>query len=486
MQEGYIGIDIGTHGLKGVVVDQEGNVIFSATETYPTHRPAVGWQEQDPREWLLAYDRVIDQIVSSRQCSDIHFAAMGFTGQMHSLVVCDAHGRPLRPAILWSDTRSAQYGSWLQNAFGLEEVQNSTGNRPLSNFSLLRLLWIKDHEPEIYSQIHQIFVAKDWVRYQVTGVMATDVTDASGTLLFDVQQRSWALDWIQHLGIPREWLGEVHESLRFCGEMQRGPIALHGLPVVTGAGDQAASAVGTALRPDCDLGVSLGTSGVIFWPMKAFSRSPHPSVHAFCHAFPDGWHWMAVTQSAAASMEWYLKAFSTTQTLAELDEDASAVPVASEGLLFLPYLQGERAPLMNVHAQGVFMGIGPHHHSAHFVRSILEGVAYSLKHSWQVMNGGSTVFSSARIIVTGGGAKSRLWMQVLSDVFGQPLVVVQAPGAGVGAAWLARMATTHSMESLPLWSKRIVEPSVHVSKYQDTYHQYVSTAEYLNEMWKPK
>lgn len=483
MREGYIGVDIGTQGIKAVVIDENGTLLVSSSELYATSRPVIGWQEQNPYDWLSAYDTVMDRIVVDPSVRGIRFVALGFTGQMHTLVACDGKGVPLRPAILWSDTRSAPYAAWLKQQYGLDSILNYTGNLPLSNFSLLRLLWIKEHEPHIFSKIRKLFVAKDWIRYQISGVFATDVTDASGTLLFDVQKRSWAKNWIQELGIMPQWLGTVQESLDYCGVLRRGPTNLQGIPVITGAGDQEASAVGTGIRSERDLGISLGTSGVIFWPMNNFQIPNHPSVHAFCHAYSDKWHWMSVTQSAAASMQWYRETFGAHQTFSQLDSDAMIIPKASEGLLFFPYLQGERAPLMNPHAMGTYMGISPSHTSSHFIRAILEGVAFSLKHAWDIMKGAGD-FCFDRIVVTGGGAKSRLWMQILSDVFEHPLYVVDDPGAAVGAAWMGRMAHQGNKELFPLAVQEVVEPTTDANNYRGPYQRYVAIADSLNRLWR--
>ncbi len=477
----FIGIDVGTQGLKGVVLDARGRVHWSLTVPYPTLSPSPGWQEQEPHAWLRAYDEILQAIVQASL--PVHYAGIGFTGQMHTTVVSDANGEPLRPAILWSDIRAASYGDDLEKTYGLPALMEITGNKPLSNFSLLRLLWIKEHEPQIYRRIRQVAVAKDWLRDHVTQTRRADVTDASGTYVFDVRRRKWASAWLDTLQLPQEWWGEPAESGEAVGALQRGPAALQGLPVVAGAGDQEASAVGTGLRAGRDMGISLGTSGVVFWPMTNFQSPPHPSVHAFCHADTGTWHWMSVTQSAAQSLRWYRDTFAPEASFADLDALARKSPAGSQGLQFFPYLQGERAPLMNAQARGTLMGLRPEHHAGIIIRSILEGVAFSVNHAAITMQGPES-WRYDRLIATGGGAQSALWMQILADVFNHSVMVVDDPGAAVGAAWLASRHLNPQVGEIPLNVQRIIEPDADAPSYHAQFLQYQSMAEGLNRLWQ--
>jgi xylulokinase len=282
---------------------------------------------------------------------------------------------------------------------------------------------------------------------------------------------------MRELGIDPEWWGPVHESNTVVGELRQGPDALLGTPVVAGAGDQAASAVGTGLG-DGDLGISLGTSGVLFWSLPEFRPAPHPSLHVFCHAWPGTWHWMAVTQSAAASLRWYRDTFYPGQSFADVDREAMEVPAGSEDVLFLPYLDGERAPIMQPGARGAFLGLTGRHGRAHLARAVLEGVAYSLRHCLDSMTADSGV-APRRMILTGGGAKSTLWTQILADVMGAEIVVADDPGAAVGAAWLARDGVGGTHESYPLKSDRTVAPGPDSARYHEGYQDFRRTVDAL-------
>lgn len=480
MEDAYIGLDVGTQGMKGVVVDTRGLVLRSAFSAYPTQSPAPGWQEQHPQDWLKAYDEVLQQLVEGHL--PVRIAGIGFTGQMHTTVVADGQGHPLRPAILWSDTRAASYGAALEHRFGLEALLRITGNKPLANFSLLRLLWLQDHEPAVFAQIQQVAVAKDWVRNQVTGTFLSEVTDASGTYLFDVEHRQWATAWMKDLAILPEWWADAVESATVAGSLTRGPEQLLGLPVAAGAGDQEASAVGTGLTSERELGISLGTSGVVFWPRGGFSVPPHPSVHAFCHAVPQMWHWMAVTQSAALSLRWYRDALAPSLSYKDLDQLAVTSPAGSQGLFFFPYLQGERAPLMNAAAEGTFMGLRPVHTSGDLVRAVMEGVVFSLYHAWMVMQPAQQA-PLDQMVATGGGARSELWMQILADVFRSQVTVVEDPGAAVGAAWLAYWALRGQSAVLPLNVRVTRDPSPDQTLYHTRFQEYRMMAEKLNAIW---
>ncbi len=462
---GYLGLDLGTQGLKAVIIDDAGAIRWrSETADYPTTYGQVGWAEQRPDDWLRALDRIFSAVAAQVLTGEVK--AVGVTGQMHSLVVCDEGGQPLRSAILWSDTRAAAYGQSLEQEFGRSTLLRMTGNVPLSNFSLLRLLWIRDHEPSIYPRIARTAVAKDWLRAYLTGTWGSDVTDASGTYAFDVARRTWSEELLGQLGLTAAWWGSVHESSTVVGELRVGPPSLRGVPVIAGAGDQEASAVGTGLRPGLDLGLSIGTSGVVFWPLTQWKLPPQASIHAFCHAVPDTWHWMGVTQSAALSVRWIRQIMGENWSYAAIDEVAASAPPGSGGIRFLPFLQGERTPLMNPDARGAFLGLDYSHGPAHLVRAVLEGVAFSLRQTWDTMNGGGDV-NPERIVVTGGGTMSRFWMQIMADVFARPLVVVDEVGAAVGAARLA--APDPDVNTTP---RAIVEPSRDLSVYQEVYGDY--------------
>ncbi len=478
---GYLGIDVGTQAMKGVVIDESGQVIWSHTCAYPTTSPQAGWHEQNPGDWMDAYGGIMANFEAQAPSFDIR--GIGFTGQMHSVVVSDDRGRWLRPAILWSDARAARYADKLRTEYGTDWLRTTTGNDILPNFSLLALLWIREHEPAIYHRIHKVELAKDWIRNAVTGNFFTDVSDASGTYLFNIRERRWDHDWMNILNLPYRWWGTAVESTAVVGALTRGPKRLQGIPVVAGAGDQAASAVGSGLRAGKDLGVSLGTSGVLFWPTQEFFPAPHASVHSFCHALLGQWHWMAVTQSAALSMRWFRDAFNPQASFDDIELGAQSVPSGARDLFFFPYLQGERAPITNPSAEGTLMGLRPDHTWREVARSVMEGVVFSLFHAWSVM-GLETLGDLDRIVATGGGAKSTLWMTMLASVFNHPITVVDDPGAAVGAALLAfrGMAPVRASEYATA-SHKVVKPNADTTTYARLTKEYIHWAERLNALW---
>ncbi len=477
--ESYIGIDVGTQALKAVLIDTVGEIQWSRSVPYATRSPQRGWFEQDPRDWLHAYDQILEQLDQERP--ELNVRGIGFTGQMHTTVVADDEGKPLRPAILWSDGRASHYGEALIERYGKETLRRITGNYPLPNFSLLKLLWIRDHEPEIYQRVKKTAVAKDWLRNVVSDTHQAEVTDASGTFLLDVGRRQWASPFMQDVGIDPSWWGQVVESTGIVGELKRGPKGFGGIPVVAGAGDQEASAIGTGLQNEEDLGLSLGTSGVLFWPTTEFHPSPHRSVHAFCHAAPNTWHWMAVTQSAALSLSWLRQAFFSGKPYTEIERAAANASPGARGLFFFPFLQGERAPLVNPLAQGTLMGLTPEHTSSEVARAVLEGVAFSLYHAWTAMNATGAI-KPRRIVATGGGSKSTLWLDILAGVFGYPLVVGSDQGAARGAALLARDSVVGKQQDL-------LKPAFHAREsdkafdYRELTQRYIWWAERLNGLW---
>ncbi|PSR22434.1 MAG: xylulokinase [Sulfobacillus acidophilus] len=476
----YLGLDIGTQGLKAVVVTDSGHVLFETSAIYPTAVPTPGWAEQSPGDWMAALDSVLGQV--DQAGLSVTWAGIGVTGQMHTVVVCDDRGQPLRPAILWSDQRAREYGPAWEAKYGLKWLREQTGNKPLSNFSLGYLRWIRDHEWTVYQQIRHVAIAKDWVRFVLTGAWGTEMTDASGTYLLDVAHRHWATDWMREMGMDPSWWGTLHESGDVVGTMQYGPSRFRGLPVVAGAGDQAASAIGTQLTPG-ELGISLGTSGVLFWPLRQYVNPPHPSIHVFCHAVADEWHWMTVTQSAASSLRWFRDQFYADTPYAIVDREAEIVPAGCSGVIFVPYLEGERAPVMQPQASGVFFGLRAYHGRTHLARAVLEGVAYSLNDCYQTMFGREAP-KPQRLVMTGGGARSVLWTQILADVLGEPLEIVEDPGAAVGAAWIAHSAVDATQERWPRASIRTAIPGANAAYYQTEFHRYRRLTRVLSDVWE--
>ena len=398
-----VGLDVGTSSLKAITIDPEGRVVGRRATEYPLSAPRPGWSEQDPEDWVAAAAGVE--------------GSFGLSGQMHGLVVLDAHDRPLRPAILWNDQRTAAECAEIELRLGLERLIELTGNRALPGFTAPKLLWLRAHEPEVYARIQRICLPKDYVRLRLTGEFAIDAADASGTLLFDVAARDWSDEVLAALEIPREWLPRVHES-----------------PAIAGAGDQAAGALGVGVDRPGPLSVVLGTSGVVFGVLPAYAADPEARVHVFCHAVPGTWHAMGVMLSAAGSLRWLRDALDTGYD--ELLGGAERWPPGTAGLLFAPYLSGERTPHADPHVRAAFHGLSLEHDRGALARAVLEGVAFGLRDSLELLRGLGLAPESAR--VSGGGARSALWLRIVASVLGLPLErTFVEEGAAYGAALLA-------------------------------------------------
>src|SRR5918994_1544629 len=353
-----VGLDVGTSGVKALAISPDGEVVAKAEEEYELSIPRPGWAEQDPEDWWRAGERALGGLPPA--------AAIGLSGQMHGLVALDARDRVLRPAILWNDQRTAAECAEIEQRVGLDRLISLTGNRALTGFTAPKLLWLRKHEPEVYARITSILLPKDYVRLRLTGERAIDAADASGTLLFDVARRRWSDEMLDALELPREWLPPAYES----------PL----VPGAPGAGDQAAGALGVGIDRPGPVSVVLGTSGVVFAALPAFAADDEARVHAFCHAVPDGWHAMGVMLSAAGSLRW-LRDSVVGESYDELLREAARWPPLAEGLLFQPYLGGERTPHADPDARGAFVGLSLRHDRGALVRAVLEGVAYGLRDS---------------------------------------------------------------------------------------------------------
>jgi xylulokinase len=441
-----LGLDVGTTGAKAVLVDASGAVRATATREYPLLVPRPGWTEQDPDAWWEASAEAIREALARSAGPPAQLAAVGLTGQMHGLVALDAAGRVLRPAILWNDQRTHEECAWITERVGAERLIALTGNPALTGFTAPKLLWLRRHEPDVYGRIAHVLLPKDYLRFRLSGVLATDVADASGTTWLDVRRRTWSEEMLAALDVPRAWLPTVHESPEVTGRLTRAAAEATGLaegtPVVAGAGGQAAQAVGTGIVREGLLAVTIGTSGVVFAHLDAPRIDPQGRVHAFCHAVPGRWHVMGVMLSAGGSLRWLrdaLGVWSTRDTLdpyEQMTAEAAAVPPGAEGLLFLPYLTGERTPHADPFARGAFVGLTLRHTRAHLVRAVQEGVAFGLRDALEIIRGMGVAVAEVR--ASGGGARSPLWRQILADVLGVEVVTVTTTeGAAYGAALLA-------------------------------------------------
>jgi xylulokinase len=420
-----VGLDVGTTGVKALAVSPEGEVLARAEEEYPLSIPRPGWAEQDPEDWWRATERAVARL-------GVEPAGIGLSGQMHGLVALDAGDRVLRPAILWNDQRTAAECAEIDERVGLERLVALTGNRALTGFTAPKLLWLRRHEPEVYARIAHVLLPKDYVRLRLTGEYATDVADASGTLLFDVAARRWSDEVLEALELPRSWLPPALESPAVSGTTAAG------VPVAAGAGDQAAGALGVGVVAPGRLSVVLGTSGVVFAALPEFRADPQGRVHAFCHAVPGGWHAMGVMLSAAGSLRW-LRDQVVRDDYDALLAEARRWPPGAEGLLFAPYLAGERTPHADPDARGAFVGLSLRHDRGALTRAVLEGVAFGLRDSLDLLVALGVTPEAGR--VSGGGARSGLWLRIVASVLGVPLErVAVEEGAAFGAALLGGVA----------------------------------------------
>ena len=408
MPETLIGLDVGTSGVKAVAISPDGELLATAEESYPLSTPRPGWAEQDPEDWWRAAESCLARLP---------VGPLGLSGQMHGLVVLDAAGAVLRPAILWNDQRTQAECEEIERRVGFERLVSLTGNRALTGFTAPKLLWLRTHEPDVYAQIEHVLLPKDYVRFRLTGERAIDVADASGTLLFDVGERRWSEEVCETLELPLEWLPPSFES-----------------PDVAGAGDQAAAALGVGIAAPGPVSVVLGTSGVVFAVLPAYAPDAQARLHVFCHAVPGTWHAMGVMLSAAGSAAWLRKTLGGAHTL--LDGEAAGWEPGAEGLLFAPYLAGERTPHPDPDARGAFTGLSLRHDRGALWRAMLEGVAYGLRDSLELLRSLGARPEVGR--VSGGGARSELWLRIVSSVLDLPLERMESEeGSAFGAALLA-------------------------------------------------
>ncbi|MFL6017892.1 MAG: xylulokinase [Gaiellaceae bacterium] len=405
-----VGVDVGTTAVKAVAIDTDGNVLTREEESYELSTPQPGWAEQDPDDWVRAAERALSRLDAT---------SVGFSGQMHGLVALGEDDAPLRPAILWNDQRTGAECAEIEQRIGLERLIELTGNRALTGFTAPKLLWLRAHEPDVYARIRSILLPKDYVRLKLLGERAIDVADASGTLLFDVAQRRWSDEVLDALEVPREWLPPAHES-----------------PAIAGAGDQAAGALGVGVTGPGPVSVVLGTSGVVFGVLERFEADAEARVHVFCHAVPGTWHAMGVMLSAAGSLQWLHDAVAPDTPFETLMDEAATWPPGCEGLLFAPYLAGERTPHADPDARGAFTGLSLRHDRGALVRAVLEGVAYGLRDALELLRALGVRPHVGRI--SGGGARSTLWREIVASVLDLPLETVAVEeGAAYGAALLA-------------------------------------------------
>ena len=437
----FLGVDVGTGGTRAILINRDGRVIASCSaEHEPIHSEHIGWAEQDPNDWWRAAREAIAGAMAQSELAGKEIEAVGLTGQMHGCVMLDADGAVLRPALIWADQRTQPQCDWLTEKIGFERLIELTANPALPNFTLTKLLWVREHQPEIFARIVHVLCPKDYVRYCLTGEFAMDMQEASGTLLLDVAHRRWSTEVAEAAGIPMEWLPRLFEGPEICARINDAGAGATGLaagtPVAAGAGDQGAGAVGMGILAPGSVSATIGTSGVVFAATDAPTKDRLGRLHTFCHAAPGRWHVMGVTNGAGLSLRYFRDTFAPGDDYDQLSALAAAVPAGSDGLLWAPYLFGERTPHLDPEARAAFVGITASHTRAHFVRSVLEGVAMSLRDTFTLFHELHIPVDSIRL--GGGGARGPLWRQIQADVYGQPVEVLQAEeGGAFGAALLA-------------------------------------------------
>jgi xylulokinase len=417
-------VDVGTSSVKAVAIDASGTVVGRAERSYPVSMPQPGWSEQDPEDWWAAAEAVLAELDAGDA------AGIGLSGQMHGLVVLGSDHRPLRPAILWNDGRSQPQATRIEQELGLERLVQLSGNRALAGFTAPKLAWLAENEPEVHDRIDTVLLPKDYVRLRLTGELATDVSDASGTLLLDVAHRSWSSELAAAFDVDPAWLPDVHESPEQTGQ------STGGVPVAAGAGDQAAGALGVgAISEDGPASLVVGTSGVIFAARGMFVPDSQGRLHAFCHALPETWHVMGVILAAAGALSWLADALEAEDEIPRLLDEAAAWAPGVEGLTFAPYVSGERTPYADSEIRGAFVGLGLRHNRGALVRAVLEGVGYALRDGLDLIAESGHAPALAR--VSGGGARSELWVRILASILDLPLQRTSSEaGAAVGAALL--------------------------------------------------
>lgn len=469
----YIGVDLGTSSVKALLLSDTLDVIFTKSETYPIYLGKNGESEQNPDEWLEKTVKVLKEIIS---LSEEKIGAISFSGQMHGLVCLDADDNVLRNALLWNDQRTGKQCDYLNNDIGLKNLINYTGNMALTGFTAPKVLWVRENEPEIFEKINKIMLPKDYIAYKLSGIFATDVSDASGTLYFDVKNRCWSDEMIDILGIKKEMLPEVFESYEVIGNLTDNMKNILGvdydIKIVIGGGDQAVGAVGTCTVNDEDINLSLGTSGVVFKASSKFLYDENASVHSFCDA-TGKYHTMGVTLSAGGSMAWWydkiLEKSDYSNIISELEKTN-----ANENLFFLPYLSGERSPINDSDIRGIFTGMALHHTQYDMTRAVIEGVTFSLRQVYDNMNNENV----GTIKVTGGGAKNEIWLQIIADIFDTKIATIKSEeGPAFGASLLAMSGDTGiAIESLcekSLQITAIIEPSSNSEVYKEKYKKWL-------------
>jgi xylulokinase len=486
----FIGLDIGTSAAKAVLCDQDGKIVGIAQHEYPLYTPFPLWSEQNPADWWEDSLKAIQKVLSSASIDKTLVAGIGLTGQMHGSVFLDKENKVIRPALLWNDQRTAKECEQITELVGYEKLIEIAGNPALTGFQAPKILWVRNNEPHNFEKIAKVLLPKDYIRFLLTGEFASDCSDAAGTLLLDLRKRDWSEELLQKLDLPRDWFPRVYEGSQITGRLLARVADLLGLPtgipVVAGGGDNAAAAVGTGIVRSGLVSSSIGTSGVVFAHSDEIRLDPKGRLHTFCHAVPNKNHLMAVTLAAGNSLRWLRDVLREPGAMNnegnEINYDsmsqmAAKIPAGAEGLLFLPYLSGERTPHLDPLASGAFVGLTARHTAGHMVRAVMEGVAFSLRDGFEIMNDLQVPINQVRAI--GGGGKSSLWCQIQADVFGTEVVnLAVEEGPAYGAALLAIAAdqdaagVTQVSEACVQTTRKYQPDAQSIEKYNQIYSIY--------------
>jgi xylulokinase len=451
----FLGIDVGTSGTKTLAIREDGEILASATVEYPLSTPKPGWSEQDPEHWWQAAVQSVQQVLAKGKITPGDVAGIGLSGQMHGSVFLNQRHDVIRPAILWNDQRTTAECREIEAAVGgRSKLIDLVANPALEGFTAPKILWLRTHEPEYFEQTVQVLLPKDYVRFRLTGEFATEVSDASGTLLLDVKNRKWSQALLDVLQLDADLLPKVYESEEVSGKLTAKAAELLGLkagvPVVGGGGDQAAGAVGNGIVEPGAISATMGTSGVVFAYSDEVQIDPQGSVHTFCHAVRGKWHVMGVVLSAAGSLQWYRNQLAASEVAVAkalgvdpyqiICDEAAQAPLGSEGLYFLPYLTGERTPHCDASARGSWVGLSLRHGRAHLARSVMEGATFALRDCLRIIQEMHIPVSEIRL--SGGGAKGAFWRQLQANIYGQEVVTINAEeGPAFGVALLAAVGT---------------------------------------------
>ena len=445
-----LGIDIGTSGTKTVLFDQSGHAVASSTKEYPLYQPQMGWAEQDPLDWWDAVCETIKDIIYKQNIAPQEIKGIGLSGQMHGLVMLDKDGHVIRKSIIWCDQRTERECVEMTERVGHKRLMDITANPALTGFTASKILWVRNNEPQNYEKCRKILLPKDYIRYKLTGEFATEVSDASGMQLLDISQRKWSSEILNKLEIPKEYLADVYESVVVTGRVHKKAAEITGLmvntPVVGGAGDQAAGGIGNGIIKEGLVSTMIGTSGVVFAHLDRPMIDSRGRVHTFCHAVPGAWHVMGVTQGAGLSLKWFrdnfflgeigVAKFMDIDPYILMTKQAECTPAGSRGVIYLPYLMGERSPHLNPKAKGVFFGITASHTRNDMLRAVMEGVAYSLTDCMDIIK--DMGITPNQVMASGGGGKSKLWRQMQADMFNSTICTNKSSeGGALGVALLA-------------------------------------------------